>query len=127
MENKEEKNFRPASFSWFPGHMAKTRRQIEEDLKLVDVVVELLDARIPKSSQNPEIAKITKGKKKLIILNKCDLADEKENQNWVKYFAPITKSPPLSGGHPPTPSPACHHFWHRHPFISVVAVVTCLP
>ena len=75
-----------ASFNWFPGHMAKTRREIAEDLKLVDVVVELLDARIPKSSQNPEIAKITKGKKKLIILNKCDLADEKENQNWVKYF-----------------------------------------
>lgn len=75
-----------ASFNWFPGHMAKTRREIGEDLKLVDVVVELLDARIPISSQNPEIAKITKGKKKLVILNKCDLADEKENQNWVKYF-----------------------------------------
>lgn len=75
-----------ASFNWFPGHMAKTRREIGEDLKLVDVVVELLDARIPISSQNPEIAKITKGKKKLVILNKCDLADEKENQNWLKYF-----------------------------------------
>lgn len=75
-----------ARFNWFPGHMAKTRREISEDLKLVDVVVELLDARIPISSQNPEIAKITKGKKKLIVLNKIDLADEKENQNWVKYF-----------------------------------------
>ena len=74
------------NINWFPGHMAKTRREISEDLKLVDVVVELLDARIPISSQNPEIAKITKGKKKLIVLNKIDLADEKENQNWVKYF-----------------------------------------
>ena len=51
------------NINWFPGHMAKTRREISEDLKLVDVVVELLDARIPISSQNPEIAKITKGKK----------------------------------------------------------------
>ena len=70
------------NINWFPGHMAKTRREISEDLKLVDVVVELLDARIPISSQNPEIAKITKEKKKLIVLNKIDLADEKENQNY---------------------------------------------
>ena len=85
MENKKEK---PTStrIQWFPGHMAKTRRQIEEDLKLVDVVIELLDARIPISSQNPEIAKITKNKKKIVILNKIDLANEQENQNWVKYF-----------------------------------------
>ena len=69
------------------GHMAKTRRQITEDLKLVDIVIELLDARIPNSSQNPDITKITSGKKKIIILNKCDLADEKENQRWVSYFA----------------------------------------
>ena len=82
----EEKSCASTSINWFPGHMAKTRREITEDLKMVDVVVELLDARIPKSSQNPEIAKITKGKKKLVILNKCDLADEKENKNWVKYF-----------------------------------------
>ncbi|MBP3801822.1 MAG: ribosome biogenesis GTPase YlqF [Clostridia bacterium] len=79
-------NENKTNINWFPGHMAKTRREIEEDLKLVDVVVELLDARIPISSQNPEIAKITRGKKKLIVLNKIDLANEKENQNWVKYF-----------------------------------------
>ena len=85
-ENNTEKGFANASFSWFPGHMAKTRRQIAEDLKLIDVVVELLDARIPISSQNPEIAEITKGKKKIIVLNKCDLADEKENQKWISYF-----------------------------------------
>lgn len=79
-------NENKTNINWFPGHMAKTRREIAEDLKLVDVVVELLDARIPISSQNPEIAKITKGKKKLIVLNKIDLADEKENKKWVNYF-----------------------------------------
>lgn len=84
-ENKEEMQ-KQMNINWFPGHMAKTRRQIAEDLKLIDVVVELLDARIPISSQNPEIAEITKGKKKIIVLNKCDLADEKENQKWISYF-----------------------------------------
>ena len=70
----------------YPGHMAKTRRQIIEDLKIVDIVIELLDARIPISSQNPDIAEIIKGKKKIVVLNKCDLADEKENQKWLAYF-----------------------------------------
>lgn len=82
----EEKNFQKASINWYPGHMAKTRRQIEQDLKIVDIVIELLDARIPISSQNPDIEKITRGKKKIIVLNKCDLADEKKNQQWVQYF-----------------------------------------
>ena len=87
-ENKknEDKNFAHAVISWFPGHMAKTRRQIAEDLKLVDIVVEILDARIPISSQNPDIKQITQNKKKIIVLNKYDLADEKENQKWVEYF-----------------------------------------
>ena len=87
-ENKknEVKNFAHAVISWFPGHMAKTRRQIAEDLKLVDIVVEILDARIPISSQNPDIKQITQNKKKIIVLNKYDLADEKENQKWVEYF-----------------------------------------
>ena len=74
------------NINWYPGHMAKTRKQIQEDLKLVDIVVELLDARIPRASQNPDIANITKGKKKLVVLNKCDLADEKENKEWIKFF-----------------------------------------
>lgn len=74
------------NINWYPGHMAKTRRQIEEDLRIIDIVIELLDARIPISSQNPDIATLTKGKKKIIVLNKCDLADEKQNQLWVKYF-----------------------------------------
>ena len=63
------------------------RRQIAEDIKFVDVVIELLDSRIPISSQNPDIAQITKGKKKIIVLNKCDLADEKQNNLWIKEFA----------------------------------------
>ena len=74
------------NINWFPGHMAKTRKQITEDLKLVDIVVELLDARIPISSQNPEIEQILKDKKKIVILNKSDLSEEKENQRWVEYF-----------------------------------------
>ena len=74
------------NINWYPGHMAKTKRQIIEDLKIIDVVIELLDARIPISSQNPNIAEITKGKKKIIVLNKSDLADEKENQKWIEYF-----------------------------------------
>ena len=74
------------NINWYPGHMAKTRKQIAEDLKIVDIVIELLDARIPVSSQNPDIAQIIKGKKKIIVLNKCDLADEKESKKWVSYF-----------------------------------------
>ena len=67
--------------------MAKTKRQIKEDLKLIDLVVELLDARIPISSRNPDIEEITKGKKKIIVLNKSDLAEEKENQRWLTYYS----------------------------------------
>lgn len=83
--NKEE-NLRKTSINWFPGHMAKTRKQITEDLKIIDVVLELLDARIPISSQNPEIRKITANKKKIVILNKSDLSEEKENYKWIEYF-----------------------------------------
>ena len=74
------------NINWYPGHMAKTKRQIIEDVRLVDIVIELLDARIPISSQNPDIAEITKNKKKIIVLNKCDLADEGQNEKWVEYF-----------------------------------------
>lgn len=75
-----------AKINWFPGHMAKTLRQIEADLKLVDLVIELLDARIPISSQNPETKKLIADKKRIVILNKSDLADEKENIKWVNKF-----------------------------------------
>jgi ribosome biogenesis GTPase A len=73
-------NENKTNINWFPGHMAKTRKQITEDLKLVDVIIEILDARIPNSSQNPEIKKITQNKKKVIILNKSDLSDENDNK-----------------------------------------------
>ena len=75
------------NINWYPGHMAKTRRQIEDDLKIIDVVIELLDARIPISSRNPEIKKITKNKKRIILLNKCDLASEASNNKWVSYLS----------------------------------------
>lgn len=87
MEN--EKSLAKTSINWYPGHMAKTMKQVEEDLKLVDIVIEILDARIPVSSQNPQIQKLIKNKKRIIVLNKSDLADTKENQNWTNYFAKI--------------------------------------
>ena len=74
------------NINWYPGHMAKTKKQIIEDLKLIDVVAEIIDSRIPISSQNPEIAKIVQGKNRIIILNKYDLASEEENRKWVDYF-----------------------------------------
>ena len=67
------------NIQWFPGHMAKTRRMLSENLKLIDVVIELLDARIPKSSQNPEINKLMQNKPRVIVLNKSDLADPAKN------------------------------------------------
>ena len=74
------------NIQWFPGHMAKTRRLIGENLKLVDLVVELLDARAPLSSRNPDIDAICGQKPRLLILNKSDLADPVENEKWLAYF-----------------------------------------
>lgn len=74
-------NENKTNINWYPGHMAKTKRQIIEDLKLIDIVIELLDARIPISSQNPDIKEIIGDKTKIVLLNKCDLSDEKENAN----------------------------------------------
>ena len=71
---------------WFPGHMAKTRRMISENLKYTDIVIELRDARIPLSSKNPEIEKLIGDKPRLILLNKASLADANVNRKWVKYF-----------------------------------------
>ena len=81
-----EKSCASTSINWYPGHMAKTKRQIIEDLKLIDIVIEIVDARIPISSQNPDIKQNIKNKKKIIVLNKSDLADEIETKKWVKYF-----------------------------------------
>ncbi len=71
---------------WFPGHMAKTRRLIKESLPLVDAVTELLDARIPLSSRNPELNELIGNKPHIILLNKCDLADENATRRWVSFF-----------------------------------------
>lgn len=71
---------------WFPGHMTRTRRKIQESLKLVDAVVEIVDSRIPLSSRNPEMDSLTAGKPRLVILNKADLADENATRRWIAYF-----------------------------------------
>ena len=84
--NEDVKSLQSTSINWFPGHMAKTRRQIAEDLKMIDVVVEILDARIPMSSQNPDIRQITQNKKKIIVLNKYDLSDKSKTERWIEYF-----------------------------------------
>ena len=84
--NKTEKSFHNVPINWYPGHMLKTKKQIIEDIKLIDVIVEILDARIPLASQNPDIRQITANKKKVIVLNKCDLANDAETDKWIKYF-----------------------------------------
>ena len=71
---------------WFPGHMAKTRRLIKESLPLVDGVTELLDARIPYSSSNPELGELINNKPRIVLLNKCDLADKDTTRQWVEYY-----------------------------------------
>lgn len=72
--------------NWYPGHMAKAKRQMEEQLKLVDIIIELRDARIPQASSNPELAKMANNKPRLIILNKADLADQNESLLWKSSF-----------------------------------------
>lgn len=84
--NSEKQGLHKSVINWYPGHMVKTKRQILEDLKLIDIVVEILDARIPISSQNPDINQLIKDKKRIVVLNKCDLADDVQNQKWVKTF-----------------------------------------
>lgn len=75
------------NLQWFPGHMAKTRRMIGDNLKLVDVVVELLDARLPLSSRNPEIDKLVGERPRILVLNKSDIADKRATQEWLQWFA----------------------------------------
>ncbi|KRQ86965.1 Ribosome biogenesis GTPase A [Caloramator mitchellensis] len=77
------------NIQWYPGHMVKTKRQISESLKLIDVVIELLDARAPISSKNPDIDEIISNKPKIVILNKADLADEKINKEWINFYKSI--------------------------------------
>ena len=74
------------NYQWYPGHMTKARRMMEENIKLIDVVIELVDARIPLSSRNPDIDKLAANKSCIILLNKCDLADDLVSNKWVEYF-----------------------------------------
>lgn len=79
-------DFQKQTVQWFPGHMAKTRRIIKESLRLVDGVVELVDARIPYSSSNPELDCIIKNKPRIVLLNKCDIADSNATKMWIDYY-----------------------------------------
>ena len=79
-------NEKKTNINWYPGHMLKTKKQIMEDIRLIDVVIEILDARIPLSSKNPDMQKIIANKKRIVVLNKSDLAEEKETLRWVDYY-----------------------------------------
>ena len=74
------------AINWYPGHMTKARRMMEEDIKLVDLVIEIVDARIPLSSRNPDIDKLAKNKARIVLLNKSDLADDTVTDEWITYF-----------------------------------------
>lgn len=74
------------TIQWFPGHMTKTKRQIQSSLKLVDAVAEIIDARIPVSSRNPDLAKLVQNKPRVILLNKCDMANQTATKTWIDYF-----------------------------------------
>ncbi len=74
------------NYQWYPGHMTKAKRMMQENIKLIDLIIELVDARIPMSSRNPDIDELGKGKSRIILLNKSDLADGAKNQEWQDYF-----------------------------------------
>lgn len=74
------------NFQWYPGHMTKAKRMMQENIKLIDLVIELVDARIPMSSRNPDIDELGKNKARLILLNKSDLADDKQTEEWIAFF-----------------------------------------
>lgn len=76
-----------SNIQWFPGHMTKTKRQIQASLKLVDAVAEILDARIPLSSKNPDLQKLIQNKPKVVLLNKCDMANQNATSRWIDYYA----------------------------------------
>ena len=77
------------TIQWFPGHMTKTKRQIQASLKLVDAVAEILDARIPLSSKNPDLQKLIQNKPKVVLLNKCDMANQNATSRWIDYYASL--------------------------------------
>ena len=76
-----------ADYQWYPGHMTKAKRMMQENIKLIDLVIELVDARVPLGSRNPDIDELGKNKSRIILLNKSDLADTRKNKLWMQYFA----------------------------------------
>ena len=74
------------NYQWYPGHMMKAKRMMQEDIRLIDLVIEIIDARVPLSSRNPDIDELGKNKARLIVLNKADLADERQNDAWAAFF-----------------------------------------
>ena len=74
------------NYQWYPGHMTKAMRMMQEDVKLIDLVIEIVDARIPESSRNPDIDKLASGKGRMILLNKSDLSDRRCNESWIRYY-----------------------------------------
>ena len=87
-ENKEHEGMKEnqMNLNWYPGHMTKARRMMQENMVLIDLVIEVLDARIPRSSRNPDINELARNKGRIVLLNKSDLADPKANQQWMKLF-----------------------------------------
>ena len=81
-----DSTYEKMNIQWFPGHMAKARRMIEDNLKLVDAVCEIIDARIPESSRNPDIDRIASGKPRMLVLNRADLADPAVTDRWAEYY-----------------------------------------
>lgn len=77
------------NYQWYPGHMTKAKRMMEENIKLIDLVIEIVDARIPISSRNPDIDSLAVNKARIILLNKSDLADDKITNQWINYFNEI--------------------------------------
>ena len=84
--NDSQESFSKVPISWYPGHMAKTKREIKEKIDLIDIVFEVVDARIPYSSKNKEIEEMTKGKPRVIVMTKIDLCDSGKTNKWIKYY-----------------------------------------
>ena len=76
----------PNKINWYPGHMAKTRRLLQEQLRAVDAVIELCDARAPLATRNPDLQRLTRYKTRILVLNKADLADDRETSKWLEWF-----------------------------------------
>lgn len=75
------------NYQWYPGHMTKAKRQMQEDIKLIDLIIEIVDARIPIASRNPDIDELGKNKSRIVLLNKSDLSDAEVNKRWIEYFS----------------------------------------